>query len=420
VAGITLLLAVLLAPCSSGRSGIPDRIILIVIDTLRRDHLSCYGGDTPTPSIDALAKTGQIFTNAYSSFHQTSMSMASLMTGHTPSLEIGKGRKAVPWTVKSWCGLYRFANPDGDSCVPQKLETIAEVLRDAGYWTIGVASNPILYKPDGYSQGFQDWVELEGVWYGGKKPERYTKYTLPPQAFARTGEYVNRGVKLALERRKSDHFFLFVHYMDVHDYVHLRVPYEKGVSEADFWVGQLLADLEDAGLLKDAVVVLTSDHGERLREQHFLRGTPGHYGNPSFEYLLKVPLIVSPPRFEDTSIPLRSDDVFRMLKHIAGIPDEGKPDLARDEVFVSEINWITFRKGPWKSFQDRRSKKTYFVNLERDPGETRNVAAENAEALEAHLKRAAALSRALATPPVKVEGIAERDRDRLKSLGYLQ
>ena len=120
-------------------------------------------------------------------------------------------------------------------------------MRDAGYWTIGVASNPLLYRPYGYSRGFEDWVELEGIWYGKNKPERFTKFTLPPQAYRRTGDLVNEAAKGALDRRPNDRFFLYVHYMDAHDYGHADVPYAKGVSDADYYVGRLLEHLEKSG-----------------------------------------------------------------------------------------------------------------------------------------------------------------------------
>ena len=70
----------------------PERIILIVADTLRRDHLSPYGSELETPAVARLARRGQVFTNAVSSFHQTTMSMAALFTGRTPS---------DPWTTRS-------------------------------------------------------------------------------------------------------------------------------------------------------------------------------------------------------------------------------------------------------------------------------------------------------------------------------
>jgi arylsulfatase A-like enzyme len=417
---ILLSVVIVLAACSSGGPEIPERIILIVVDTLRRDHVSCYGAEITTAEIDALAKKGQIFTNAFSSYHQTQVSMASLFTGRTPSLESGKGKKSIGWTRMTSCGLYRHAAAHGeDRCFPLALPTLAEKMREAGYWTIGITSNALLYDPGSYSRGFDDWVEIEGKWYGGEKPKPFKKYTLPGQAHERNGEAINGAAKGALARRPKGRFFLYAHYMDAHDYFEAGVPYAKGVLEADYWVGRLLAHLEEAGLLEDAVVVLTSDHGERLGERQVVPGTKSHYGNPSFEQLLQVPLIVAPARFDDTSRLVRGDDVFRMLEEIAGIPREGKPDLQPGELFVSESRYITYRKGPWKSFQHRTSDQTILIHLESDPGETTNVAAENPGALEAHLGRTAELSKAFAVSAAPEAGFSELEKARLKSLGYL-
>ncbi len=74
--------------CTPRAEGPP--IVLVVVDTLRRDHVSVYGGKAFTPNIDRLAARGQVFTNAVSSFHQTTMSMGSLFTGRTPSLATGR------------------------------------------------------------------------------------------------------------------------------------------------------------------------------------------------------------------------------------------------------------------------------------------------------------------------------------------
>lgn len=67
--------------------GTPERIVLIVVDTLRRDHVGVYGAERPTPNFDRIAASGTVFRNAFSSFHATSMSMGALFTGRTPSLE---------------------------------------------------------------------------------------------------------------------------------------------------------------------------------------------------------------------------------------------------------------------------------------------------------------------------------------------
>ena len=90
----------------------PERIILIVADTLRRDFLSPYGSRLATPNVARLAESGQVFTNAVSSFHMTTMSMAAMFTGRTPSLEVGEDLRVLPWTSESWCGMARFATEE--------------------------------------------------------------------------------------------------------------------------------------------------------------------------------------------------------------------------------------------------------------------------------------------------------------------
>ncbi|MBC8341001.1 MAG: sulfatase-like hydrolase/transferase, partial [Proteobacteria bacterium] len=72
--------------------GAPERIILILVDTLRRDHVSLYSDKVPTPNIERIAARGQVYTNASSAFHSTTMSMAALFSGHTPSIEFGNAR----------------------------------------------------------------------------------------------------------------------------------------------------------------------------------------------------------------------------------------------------------------------------------------------------------------------------------------
>ena len=115
-AGVTLGLAA----CGQGgslaeRDATPERIILVVVDTLRADHLSPYSAKVSTPNIQAFAERGQVFTNVVSSFHQTTMSMASLFTGRTPSLESGHSQKTLDWTGRNWCGMRRFA-PEISRC----------------------------------------------------------------------------------------------------------------------------------------------------------------------------------------------------------------------------------------------------------------------------------------------------------------
>ena len=409
--------ALLLAGCYETEGARPDRVVLIVIDTLRRDYLSAYGSTTRTPNIDGLAARGQTFTNAYSSFHQTTMSMGSLFSGHTPSLEIGREQGRPPWNGRTWCGLLRFAEGADDACLPSAIRTLGEMMSETGYWTIGVSSNPLLFDPAGFSSGFDDWVEV-GIAVKGPVLKRKGKRL--PLAESRRGEKVNRAVKRALSRRQRESFFLYVHYMDVHDYGARAVTYSESAIIADGRVGELLDLLSVDGLLENTLIVLTSDHGERLGEQHMVPGGQQHKGNPSFEELLRVPLIISPPTGDDPDEFIRSDGVYRLLGRLARREPDGRADLEPDELLLTELNWLTYRQGRWKSFRRRLDDRFILVDLERDPAEETDVSKQNPRIVDAHRSRVEELERRLASAHLPRTQLTEDDRERLRSLGYLQ
>ena len=208
---VAVLLVGLPMPGCVERNG-PDRIILIVADTLRRDSLSPYGSRVATPNLQKLADAGSVFENAISSFHQTTMSMSSLFTGRTPSLETGDRSTILPWTSRGWCGLARLAESPDDTCVPRSLDTLAEDLQRAGYETLGIQSNAIIFQPYGYEQGFDTWIEV------GERERPKSQQDPVALAKLRTGRRVNERVIEALQERQSDRFFLYVHYIDPHDY----------------------------------------------------------------------------------------------------------------------------------------------------------------------------------------------------------
>jgi arylsulfatase A-like enzyme len=397
----------------------PERLILIVVDTLRRDSLSCYGSENPTPHLDALAARGQRFLDFTASFHQTSMSMGTLFTGRTPSLEFNKIERTLFWNSSTWCGLNRFAKKgEEELCIPPSLPTLAESVRDAGYWTIGVASNQFLYEPSGFSRGFDDWIEV------GKKPETMgalARFKLPDASQTRFFGHVNRAAVEAIDRRASDRFFLYAHYMDVHDYGNRGARhYANAVRAVDWAIGELLEELADRDLLDGAVVFATSDHGERLNERHALPGRLGHSGNPSFQEVLEVPLIIAPAIDRDPGVFLRTEDLFSVIQEVAGVPSAAPGELADDEVFLSEKDYRTYLRGRFKSAIRRDDGSFHLFDLERDPGETRDVASAHPDIVEAHRGRIEVIAEALSARRAVVERLSEADRDRLRALGYLE
>lgn len=415
-AGIAVLLTSLVA-CVAGTgcavpSQPPERIVLVVIDMLRADHLGCYGGPVATPRIDALAASGRRYTNALSSYHQTTMSMGALFTGRTPSVETGSRRRTGPWTSRYWCGLERFAGAGDETCLPRGIDTLANALSRAGYETRGIASNPLLFEPSGFSRGFDDWREVEP----------------PPDAPVRavgTGravpfEAVHTQLLASLAERSSDRFFLYVHYMDVHDHAAFEEPYQGGVERVDRAVGALLDRLGEEGLLRHAVVILTADHGERLGESHVALGLPHHYGNPSFEPLLRVPLVVAPAPQRPPDAFVRTEDLHRWILAMADAEAAPPSDLEDGELFVSELQWQTYRRGRWKSFWARRSGTFHLVDLETDPGERTDVATAHEEVARRHRARIDELGRELAGGAATPAEPTAEDVRRLRDLGYLE
>jgi arylsulfatase A-like enzyme len=403
-----------------GRGDSPERIVLIVVDTLRRDHVSAYGAEYPTPAIDAIAARGQVFERYLAAFYQTSMSMAALFTGRVPSIESGDPRDPLPWNGSTWCGLARFADePSELECIPASLSTLAERLREAGYWTMGVFSNYLLFEPSGFARGFDDSVEL-----GRRAPSTTKEVLANRRAYwsSRRGESVQSAVETLVERRPRDRFFLYVHYMDVHDYWLRGLSYAEGVALSDEAVGRLMDHLGSSGLLDDAVVILTSDHGQTLGEVHPTRPGPSHTGNPSYQELLRVPLVVAPPVFEDTGSVLRTHDLYYRILEIAdaGVERPASP-LAAGELFTTESSYRTFQKGRWKSTEHRGNGDYQLFDLEDDPGEQRNVSREHPGVAREHRHRMEHLGRALASPHTPSQrGLSARDRERLEALGYLE
>ena len=414
--------ACLLVPVALGMAGgcrpavPPERIVLIVIDTLRRDHVGAYGAATPTTNIDRLATGGTRFDAAVSSFHNTSMSMGAMFTGLTPSLEADRQPLALPWNAATWCGLSRFAAKLDDPCVPGSVPILGELMHARGYWVLGVTPHPLLFRPLGFDRGFDRWVQVEGA-------SRQHRGGYRAFARARAGTVVNAAVAAALDSRPTDRFFLYVHYLDAHDWWMAGVPYAYAVQQADAAVGELLGLLEARNLLEGTAVVLTSDHGEALGEPHFVvPSPPKHVGNPAFEEVLRVPLIVAGAEVgHGRREALRSQDVLGLLAAMAGGDHQQTwRDLEPGELFLTERRFRTYRAGRWKSFWKRDTGAFALVDLASDPGELQDVAADHPAVAEAHRLRVAALTARLATSRRKLTELAPEDRQRLRVLGYLE
>lgn len=338
----------------------PD-ILLVVLDTLRADHVSAYGyARKTTPNLDAFAEQATLFEHAYAASSYSLSSHASLFTGLLPSAH---GAHAVPCEIASGdAGRYDVST---DYPLENRADTLAELLSRAGYRTGGVAGNgAYLAGWTGLTQGFQYYVG----------PGRFGYYPLslvllnafPALAHAvseRFGERLDRfdaeqitsvAMRWLAARRRSSSF-LFINYFDAHAPYAPPPPYDRRFpahqgskqlndqdvadavnqgrrslrsEERDFLVsrydgeiafvdaqlGRLLRWLEAEALLDGMLVIVTADHGEAFGEHQLL----GH-GVGLYEDQIHVPLIVKLPHQREGVRLAQRASLLRTLKLIESV-----------------------------------------------------------------------------------------------------
>lgn len=299
IAAALALLAVL-APRPAVRK--PD-IVLIVIDTLRQDHLPFYGYERDTaPFLTALAGRSAVFQNAYSTSSWTAPCTASLFTSLYPVQHgVLSGRMAVRELQKGGVAIKL-------NRIPHRAETIAEAMKRAGYSTWAVTENSNLSAALGFEQGFDHFFPLNPVQVADAISDRLL--ALRPQLLS------------------QQPYFLYLHYMDVHAPYNENPPLfdptlegdARRVSAYDSEIRYLDSHIESTsaalGWSANTVVVVTSDHGEELRDH----GGWGH-ARTLFAEVLNVPLVVHDPGQKPRRIHERVShvDVLPTLREIVGL-----------------------------------------------------------------------------------------------------
>lgn len=395
-------------------------VILITIDTLRADRLSCYGYKKDTsPNIDKLAKEGILFTQAISQSSSTPASMASILTSTYLSTH-----KVHEWN--------RILSP--------KLLTISEILKNHGYYTsLCNGHDNRLFEIIGFQRGFDVWTDDEGL---------------------RAADIVNEEALdfLVKAKNKKRKFFLWIHYIDVHGYSRgapdmltdeeiniYKLKYDEAIMYVDSKIADLLKRLKELGFHRNTLIILTADHGEELDgHNNYL-----HHGNALWDSLIKVPLIIHCPnllpknkiitqQFQHIDIAPTICDILKIKKPKTF---EGKSLL----LLVKGRNIFSLfafseeqdsNGGSWSysKFSIRTSEHkliyTYWsdgreeyelYNIKADPEELNDIVdieKEQSEFLEAKLKKW------MSRPRPNITSLSmpldEETKERLRSLGYLQ
>jgi len=418
-------------------------VVLLVIDTLRADHLSLHGyARATTPALERFATRAAVFERAFAPSSWTLPSIGSLLTGRLPSAH-GAG--------------LRLGAPSQFARLGDGVPTLAETLGARGYATAAFVANPYLVEAFGLARGFAVYENA---------PVTNKRIRRAPRIFASAEKWL---------REHGDRpFFLLVHVFDPHmdydppeeargaftggiesglslplrdfremreqgplspgDREFVRAAYDEEILGVDLALGAFLQSLADEGWLESALVVLTSDHGEEL----FDHGGFEH-GHSLHQELLHVPLLVWGRGVHASRVtaPVSLVDVLPTIAEATGVP------VARDAAGVSL--WPLLREGggalaqralwaestlygppqaaivrwPHKLVLGAGAPRLF--DLERDPAERRDLASEQPEraaALEAELR--ARLERAQqAQAPRQPAQLDDGTRERLRALGYL-
>ena len=380
-------------------------VLLVTIDTLRADHLGAYGYRRATsPNLDALARRGVLFEQAYSYWPKTRGSFVALMTGRLAA-QSGYG-KTHPLLIDF--------NP-----------TLASVLRDAGYETTAVVDNPNVAASLGYSKGFTHYRET------------WEESALPSEV-DRSHAITHAAVSLFDTAVPERPFLLWLHYVNPHAPYQPPSPFDKAfldeaaasgpalepvagfhggvprqwakgvrplgyyvaqydgeIAAVDAELGRVLEALQNSPVRDRTLVVVASDHGESLGEHGYFFD----HGENLFDPSLRIPLLIAGPGIEHGR---RSAELASTLDIVPTLLDALKvsypPDLAGVSLLGAARGEPLARKRlPGQNDRnllaswDRRFKlvatplesgaRYALYDRQKDPGETRDAGPANAAVL---------------------------------------
>jgi arylsulfatase A-like enzyme len=429
----------LLAACASGRASTrpPPAVVIVSIDTLRPDHLGCYGYAKPTsPRIDGfrreavllrrvvaaapstLASHAAMFTSLGTQHHGASVAAGSALypgvttlaerlrlAGFATASFNGGGQLHRSWGLDRGFDSYESATDSSSAEIGE--DTLAGQVERARPWLESVAARPFFLFLHTYEVHHPYTPSPERL----QAMEESYAGTLPPTISIRLLEKINSGQ----------------HVLRPGDLAHIVATYDAEIASADEGFGTLLALLRRLGRYDSSIVVLTSDHGEAFGE----RGRVGWHGDSLYDEQIRVPLIVRMPggRLAGRTLEaqVRLIDLAPSLLSLLGLPvpsqfsgaaidfaggAAGHPPWAVSSL-DGQSSSAAVRTERWKWYEG------HLYDLARDPGETRDVAASHRETERRLAVRLAAILGSRETPtPTRVRTSTEV-QEQLKALGYV-
>ena len=397
-----------------------SNVIIITIDTVRADHLGCYGyGLVQTPNIDALARSSARFRHAFTTVPLTLPAHASLFTGSFPMAT----------------GVHDFAS----NTLPSTAVTLATVLRENGYATAAFLGSPVLDARYGLNQGFETYFDHFDLKHFDEEKADVVK---------RPGDAVVDEALAWMKHESKRPFFLWVHLYDAHypykppePYVsrYKARPYDGEIAFVDAQVGRLVSFLKEKESFANSLVVLASDHGESL-------GNHGEQKHGFFIYdsTLRVPLMVKVPGAtprvvgEDASLVDVMPTVLQalhipipptvqgssLLSRIMGRPGPGSSNVYAETFLpLLHFSWSQLRALRWKGLKYIEAPRPELYDAIADPHETKNLLATRPAVAQVMRDRLAEILRRYTSASGEQAGGKEFTDpallDRLHALGYV-
>src|SRR6266404_1520622 len=381
-----------------GRVPLPN-VFLITIDTLRADHVHCYGdSNIETPAIDAIAKDGVRFAQAFTASPITNSSHTSILTGLMPSSH----------------GVTDFAVP-----LASTHATWAELVKAKGYHTAAFIAAVIL-DSNSLSPGLD-----RGFGFYDNFPEHSESKSRWGRVERRGMDVVGRAEKW-LSAHPSGPRFVWVHLYDPHDPYEPPLPYSQiykdrlydgEIAYADSALGNFVAYLKSHGWYENAIVVIVGDHGEGLGE----RGEDTH-GIFLYDSTTHVPLIIKSPGGNGSTkvvdAQVRTIDILPTVIDLLNIRTQATFDGESLKAYLSggvktdrtalgetdyplRFGWAPLRSVRADGFKLIDAPRPEFYDLKNDPGELKNAYAPQRDGIQ---KFSAMLADLKAKAPPSVAG----------------
>jgi len=417
-----------------------QNIIVLILDEVRPDHLSCYGYQKiSTPAIDQIASEGARFTQCFSSADFTPIAMGSVITGKNPN------KHGVRDAYSYLTG-----------------PTIAEILKEDGYRTAGFVGNGLLAKRHGFAQGFDLFNETS-------KETSWLEVQYPNSGNDEIIYEGNYWVEEFFEWLKSNHqqkFFIWGHLYETHEgsgaSLVKRGLIDKGESsEFDYYdakikmadeklVGRLISTLKELDIYDNTVIVLMSDHGTNLGEQPVKdipwrkKGTCYPQHTTMYDHDLHVAMMIKGsglPQGKISNAMIRSIDLIPTLLEHIGISTQThefdgqswlpllQQDQDRDEVYSEDLfeprglgALQSLRTPEYKFMRNLTLGQEAYFDLKKDPVEQNDIKEQIDPKKLIEIRKK--LNSYLFNKTVIQKGFSQDEKEainqRLRGLGYIE